>query len=280
MISFSGGIEPFLKGMGTQVQQDLDCKMIDDVRNFLFGIPGAGGLDLASINIERGRERGFPDFNTLRSDFGLPKVSSFSDICADDEVNQILEDLYGSVDNVDPWVGLLAEDHMNESIFGELVMNIIERQFRALRDGDRFFFENDQTLNEDEKAWIRNTKLHDVIMRNTDIHVMQNNVFEAMPHTDIPNGPELDHNSLTAAAYPNPANGPFQIKVYSEEATSVIAYMYDNFGKIIQTYNWDLIEGDNFIPMIMNDDYPLGFYNLFIKSTDSNNFTIIRLVKQ
>ena len=129
--------------MGTQVQQELDCKVIDDVRNFLFGIPGAGGLDLASINIARGRERGLPDYNTIRSDFGLPKVSSFVDICEDNEVNQLLEELYESVDNVDPWVGLLAEDHMSNTIFGETVMNIVEKQFRALRDGDRFYFEND-----------------------------------------------------------------------------------------------------------------------------------------
>jgi len=55
-----GGIEPLLKGMGTQVQQQFDCKMIDDLRNFLFGQPGAGGLDLAAVNIQRGRERGLP----------------------------------------------------------------------------------------------------------------------------------------------------------------------------------------------------------------------------
>ena len=48
----AGGMEALMKGMSTQVQQELDCKIIDDLRNFLFGPPGAGGLDLAAINIQ------------------------------------------------------------------------------------------------------------------------------------------------------------------------------------------------------------------------------------
>ena len=54
--------------------------MLDDVRNFLFGPPGAGGLDLAAININRGRERGLPDFNTVRGNFGLEPYRFFIEI--------------------------------------------------------------------------------------------------------------------------------------------------------------------------------------------------------
>lgn len=39
-IKESGGIEPFLQGMGSQVQQRFDSKIVDDIRNFLFGKPG------------------------------------------------------------------------------------------------------------------------------------------------------------------------------------------------------------------------------------------------
>ena len=48
MITDYGGIEPFLIGSSFLVEQDLDCKIIDELRNFLFGAPGSGGLDLAS----------------------------------------------------------------------------------------------------------------------------------------------------------------------------------------------------------------------------------------
>ena len=180
-----GGIEPYIKGMGVQTQQSFDSHIIDDVRNFLFGPPGAGGLDLASVNINRGRERGLPDYNSIREDFGLTKVNSFSEINSNPSVANTLENLYGSVDDIDAWVGMLSEERMGNSLFGELVLAIMTQQFRDIRDGDRYYFENDPNLTADEIAEIKSTRLYDVIMRNTDVSVMQSNVFEAMPHDEI-----------------------------------------------------------------------------------------------
>ncbi len=187
MIWTGGGIDVLFKGMGTQVEQDLDCKVIDDVRNFLFGPPGAGGLDLASININRGRERGLPDFNTIRSDFGLTPYNTFIDLNPDTSVANTLQQLYGDINNLDAWVGMLAEGHMPNALFGETIMEIMEVQFMGLRDGDRFYFENDSALSATEISEIQNTTLHDIIMRNTNISLMQPNVFEALPHNEICN---------------------------------------------------------------------------------------------
>ena len=105
-------IDPFFKGIATQVQQDLDSKVISDVRNFLFGEPGFGGLDLATINIARGRERGLSDFNTIRGALGLPLLTDFNEMSFNPAVNDVLEDLYEDVDKIDPWVGMLTEYHM------------------------------------------------------------------------------------------------------------------------------------------------------------------------
>jgi len=87
--------------------------------------------------------------------------------------------------NIDPWVGMLAEAHMDNALFGETVMAIMHQQFTALRDGDRFYYENDPALSEEEKAMIKNTKFSDIIMRNTDIQLMQGNVFQATEHRSI-----------------------------------------------------------------------------------------------
>lgn len=183
----TGGVDPIFKGMATQIEQELDCKMVDDVRNFLFGPPqaGLGGLDLAAININRGRERGLPDFNRLRQDVGLSAFTSFSEINQDPEVVTAMENLYGDINEIDPWVGLLAEDHMDDALFGPTIMNIMEEQFLALREGDRFYFENDPVLTQAEKNEINSTTFRDIIMRNTGITVMQMNVFEAMEHDSI-----------------------------------------------------------------------------------------------
>ncbi|GIH10228.1 hypothetical protein Rhe02_82950 [Rhizocola hellebori] len=57
-----------------------------------------------------------------------------------------------NVNNVDAFVGMLAEPHIPGTEFGELQLAIWTKQFQALRDGDRFFFGNDQGL-----SYIRNT---------------------------------------------------------------------------------------------------------------------------
>ena len=186
------GLDPFLKGMAAQVQQEFDSRVVDDVRNFLFGPPGAGGFDLASININRGRERGLPDYNTIRGNFGLQSYVFFQQINPDPDVYIKLVGMYQDINDVDPWVGMLAEERMPGALFGPTVMKIMEVQFAALRDGDRFFFENDPVLTEEEKDWIKTTTLHDIIMNNTGISLMQDNVFEAMPHEDICNNMTAD----------------------------------------------------------------------------------------
>lgn len=181
----TGSIDPFFKGMAVQVQQSMDARVINDIRNFLFGPPGAGGLDLASININRGRERGLPDFNTIRAAFGLPKYVLFQQFSSNAAVFTRLFKLYLDINDVDPWVGLLSEDPMPGALFGETIMAIMKRQFSSLRDGDRFFYLNDPVLSQEEKAWITKTTLRDIVMYNTNISLMQDNVFKAMPHSDI-----------------------------------------------------------------------------------------------
>jgi hypothetical protein len=185
-IPASGGLDPFLRGMAEQVQQQFDNRIVDDVRNFLFGPPGAGGLDLASINIMRGRERGLPLYNSVRMAFGLGPVFEFSQIHPDPDVYEALAEVYNNdINQVDPWVGMLTERPMDGSIFGPTIRTIMKRQFEDLRDGDRFFYLNDPLLSEEEKDWIANTTFRDVVMYNTDINIMQENVFEATPFSDM-----------------------------------------------------------------------------------------------
>ncbi len=179
------GIEPIIKGLAVQPQQQFDSKVVDDVRNFLFGPPGAGGLDLASININRGRERGLPDYNSLRDAFGLPRYQFFQQINPTPAVYIKLISLYDDINDIDPWVGFLAEQRMPGKLLGPTLLQILKAQFTNLRDGDRFFYLNDPVLSEDEKQWVHRNTLHDIIMRNTGVTLMQDNVFAAMPHAEI-----------------------------------------------------------------------------------------------
>lgn len=177
-ITDEGGIDPILRGLAKQVAQRLDPFVIDDVRNFLFGPPGAGGFDLASLNIQRGRDHGLPRYNDVREQMGLPRVSNFSQISSDADIQMRLADAYGNVDDIDLWVGGLCEDSVAGSHLGELFQLIIKEQFEALRDGDRFWYE--RKLGNAELQEVQATRLSDVIKRNTSIgSELQNDVFQA-----------------------------------------------------------------------------------------------------
>lgn len=171
-----GGIEPLLRGLSKQICQNIDPLVIDDVRNFLFGPPGAGGFDLVSLNIQRGRDHGLPSYNATRIALGLPAKTSFAAINSDPEIQTRLADAYSSVDDIDLWVGGLAEEKLAGALVGELMFTVFKQQFEALRDGDRFWYE--RTLNRRQVNQLEDTTLADIIRRNTDIGPeIDNDVF-------------------------------------------------------------------------------------------------------
>ncbi|TWT32058.1 peroxidase family protein [Blastopirellula retiformator] len=169
------GIDSLLKYAASSQSQEVDTQIVDSVRNFLFGPPGSGGLDLASLNIQRGRDHGIADYNSVREAYGLPRVTSFAEITSDPELQQSLEELYGTVDNIDLWVGALAEDHVPGGSVGETTQAILVEQFTRLRDGDRFWYENIFSAQDVDR--IERTSLSDIIQRNTVIDNLQENVF-------------------------------------------------------------------------------------------------------
>ncbi len=182
------GIDSLLVGASYQLAQELDSQVIDDVRNFLFGPPGAGGFDLPSLNIQRGRDHGLPDYNQVRIDLGLAPVTSFADISSDPAVQAALASVYQNVDQIDLWVGGLAEDHLPGSSVGELWNTILVDQFERLRDGDRFWYQNiftGQLLDE-----IESTTLADVIERNSTAAGLQENIFFSRA---FQNSSQMDH---------------------------------------------------------------------------------------
>jgi len=273
-------IDPYLKGMATQVQQAMDSKMIDDLRNSLFEIPGAGviGTDLAAINIERGRERGLPFYNQARIDFGLPRLNDFSDLTDNQDLADLLLDLYGDINNLDAWVGMLSEKHVPESMFGELTNKVIQLQFQYLRDGDRFYFETDNGLSAQEKQQIRNTKLHDIIMRNTKLHVMQSDVFYAMPHEQLTESPPLLETHLEALVYPNPATTNATLAIFSQIDAPMQISIFNSLGQQIHIMQATLSQGPNYVAIDFNSDWIRGAYSILIESNDK--FKVLKFIKE
>ena len=129
------GIDPYLQGLMFQRAQEIDPMVVDDVRNFLFGAPGAGGLDLPAFNIQRGRDHGIPGYRKIRQAFGLSDMPEFQDLPMESENQQLMELMYESTDEIDPWLGLLAEQHVPGSSVGPTMQRVLVDQFvKLLRD--------------------------------------------------------------------------------------------------------------------------------------------------
>ena len=171
----ANGIEPLLRGLASQAAQRFDIFIVDDVRNFLFGAPGSGGFDLASLNLQRGRDHGLPDYNQVRQDFGLYPMKDFNKINPDREIRDRLQAAYGSVNDMDLWISGLAEKPVPDAVVGETILVILKDQFERLRDGDRFWYES--YLPKDLVKMVKKQTLAKVILRNTNIGQIQNNVF-------------------------------------------------------------------------------------------------------
>jgi len=174
----SEGIDVVLRGLLLQRAQELDEWLIDDVRNFLFGAPGAGGLDLASLNLQRGRDHGLPTFAAMRSALRLRPVTRFQDVNPDRTVVRELDNAYDSPADIDLWIGGLAEADRPGSMVGEVFHRILVDQFTRLRDGDRFWYQ--RSLSANMVRMVEQQTLSVIVRRNTGIrNEIPNNAFLA-----------------------------------------------------------------------------------------------------
>ncbi|HEX4794131.1 MAG TPA: peroxidase family protein [Humisphaera sp.] len=173
------GVDPILKYLASDNAEEVDPYVVNSLRNLLFGQPGEGGMDLAALNIQRGRDHGLADYNTTRAAYGLARVTSFAQITSNTKLQAELQQAYGNVNNIDLWVGGLAEDHLPGASLGPTFARIIADQFARVRDGDRFWYQH--ILSGSQLSAINHVTLARVIEQNTSLTNLQANVFFFRP---------------------------------------------------------------------------------------------------
>jgi peroxidase len=104
-------------------------------------------------------------------------VTSFAQISSNVTIQKELQQAYGTVDNIDPFEGGLAEDHAPGSDMGPLFTRILVDQFTRLRGGDRFFYLNESLSPEELNLLHQADTLTKVIEANTNITNMQPDAF-------------------------------------------------------------------------------------------------------
>jgi peroxidase len=173
------GVNALMRNVTAEFSQATDVYTVPVLRNLLFApLPGGNvdQVDLIAIDIQRGRDVGLGTLNQTRKALGLAPHASFAALTPDKVLQGLFEAQYGSIDNVDLFMGGQAERHAEGAIVGETFQAIIARQFNALRVGDRFFWGN-QEFDRATAERIARTTLGEVIKRNTDTLRVPPNVF-------------------------------------------------------------------------------------------------------
>nr|HPJ24416.1 peroxidase family protein [Bacillota bacterium] len=193
---------------------------------------------------------------SVRAAFGMSTYASFEQITTDASMVQSMKEMYGDISKLDPWVGMLAEDHMTDAMFGPTAMYIIKQQFMDLRDGDRFYYENDPVLSVDEKAAIKSTRLSEVIRRNTDLQHIPYEVFRVEQSTTATQPDALVQNSLEL--FPNPASSQIQVRIPEAVQGPVVLMVTDLQGR--QHLQQQVQNHDNVLRLDLPASMAPGFY--------------------
>src|SRR5688572_22902854 len=226
-----------VRGVTRQVGNEIDEFVTEALRNNLLGLP----LDLAAINIARGRDTGIPSLNQARREFfemtgdsQLKPYASWAEFVEylkhpasvvnfiaaygthatildattlDAKRDAALALVFGGegapadrldflnstgdwvrradgsttsgLDNVDLWIGGLAEEKMPfGGMLGSTFNFVFETQLEALQDGDRFYY-LDRTAGTNFLSALENNSFAKLIMANTDTKHLPALVFTA-----------------------------------------------------------------------------------------------------
>jgi peroxidase len=165
----ANGIDPLLNSLDQDFAQATDPLVVPTLRNLLHADLVGGDIDiidLIAIDIQRERDVGLGSLNDTRRALGMAPYTSFAELTSDPVLQENYENVYGNINNVDLFMGGLAEAHAPGAVVGPTFQAIIADQFRRLRSGDRYFYLNEdfdpQTL-----TMIKNTTLATLMARDT-----------------------------------------------------------------------------------------------------------------
>uniref|UniRef100_A0A8C7L662 Myeloid-specific peroxidase n=1 Tax=Oncorhynchus kisutch TaxID=8019 RepID=A0A8C7L662_ONCKI len=179
---FEGGIDPLIRGLvGHPAKLNTqNHMMVDALREKLFQFINHLALDLGSLNMQRGRDHGLPDYNAWRKFCGLSTPSNLGELAVvlnnTDLAFRLLQ-LYGTPDNIDVWMGGVAEPFVHRGRVGPLFACLIATQFQKIRQGDRLWYENPGVFTSAQRKALKNVSLAQIICDNTGITAVSRDPF-------------------------------------------------------------------------------------------------------
>lgn len=205
MIETDGAFDGLIRGLATQTSQKMDINLISDITSRLYVNNNDLGLDIVSLDIQRGRDHGLPGYNHYRKYCGLTEAKHFEDFLdyIPTEMVKKLRAAYHHPNDVDLIIGGMAERPAEDGILGPTFRCIISEQFARTRSTDRYFYDSlaqPSPFTAEQLAAVRNVTLARIFCNNGDnITHMQPNVFirpqpgnELRPCTDFGDIPSVD----------------------------------------------------------------------------------------
>ena len=177
----SNGTDPILRGLVVAQSREVDEFLNSILTSKLFATDKKKlGVDLASLNIQRGRDHGLAPYRKWQRfcEALFPgKNASFKY----PSTEYVMKEIYGNNgfrDGMDLWVGGLAEQRLPGAQIGPTFACIIGLTFSKVRDGDRFWYKNSPTFRYFQVREIQKVTLSKVICNNADnITEIQRNAF-------------------------------------------------------------------------------------------------------
>ncbi|KAG8175633.1 hypothetical protein JTE90_001062 [Oedothorax gibbosus] len=174
-----GAVDRVVLGMTNQNAQSMDEFITREMNNNLVEETpernknsSSGDMDLAAWIIQQGRDHGVPGYLEWRKVCRLsPAIHNFT------QLRQVMThgaalkiaSVYKDVRDIDLFTGGLSELPLVGGVVGPTFACILSRQFRHLKEGDRFWYENDMppnALNKDQLQEIRKSTLTRIVCDN------------------------------------------------------------------------------------------------------------------
>ncbi|KAL3199555.1 hypothetical protein MRX96_001320, partial [Rhipicephalus microplus] len=174
-----GNLDRFYRGLISQPAQTYDRFVTEQLTNHLYEPLGQGfGMDLVALNIQRGRDHGIPSYNDWREYCGMARITDFSQLAdiMTPESAQAFGRVYKYPDDIDLFPAGVNERSVPGGTLGPTFACIVAEQFRRMKNGDRFWYENgglESSFNEVQVEQIRKASLARIICDNTNLQYVQ-----------------------------------------------------------------------------------------------------------
>ena len=177
----SGRTDSILRGLVTDEAAEIDEFLSKGITSMLITAPTSmGTTDLAALNIQRGREHALPSYRKWKH-FCIKKFGKRPSFERTSTIAKFkrLYGYYGFRHGMDLWLAGLAEKHLYGSNIGPTFACLLAETFKAIRDGDRFWWEKPGVFTASQRSTLSKVTLSKVICESSDgIEDVQPNAFK------------------------------------------------------------------------------------------------------